>query len=143
MRRDTLARVPTNVKLSSQNSILCFGEFMTLTAVDQPARPLPLIEAVKVTKHFGGTIALNEASFRGQRGSIHALVGENGAGKSTLVKVLAGVVIPDFGTVNINGNPVTIHSPADSSRFGIVSVFQELSLLPTLTVAENIFISNP
>jgi len=103
----------------------------------------PWVEALKVSKHFGGTVALQEASFRCQRGSIHALVGENGAGKSTMVKVLAGVVVPDSGTINIKGQPSTIHSPADAGRFGIVPVFQELSLMPTLTVAENIFIADP
>lgn len=102
-----------------------------------------LVEALKITKHFGGTVALNEASFRCQRGSIHALVGENGAGKSTLVKVLAGVVVPDSGTIHINGQPSAIRSPADARGIGIVPVFQELSLMPTLTAAENIFISDP
>jgi ribose transport system ATP-binding protein len=103
----------------------------------------PFVELLKISKHFGGTVALNEASFRCDQGSIHALVGENGAGKSTLVKVLAGVVIPDSGKMTINGQPSTIHSPADAYKFGIVPVFQELSLMPTLTVAENIFITNP
>ena len=118
---------------------------MAVATFDQPEKTasLPLVEALKVSKHFGGTVALNEASFRCHNGSIHALVGENGAGKSTLVKVLAGVVVPDSGTININGKPSSIRSPGDASRFGIVPVFQELSLLPTLTVAENIFISDP
>jgi ribose transport system ATP-binding protein len=102
-----------------------------------------LVEAIDVTKRFGGTVALDEVAFSCRRGSIHALVGENGAGKSTLVKILAGVVIADSGTININGQPSTIHSPADAGRLGIIPVFQELSLLPTLTVAENIFIADP
>jgi ribose transport system ATP-binding protein len=103
----------------------------------------PLVEALKVTKHFGGTVALNEASFTCHQGSIHALVGENGAGKSTLIKVLAGVTVPDSGQIIINGQPSPIRSPADASRLGIVPVFQELSLMATLTVAENIFIADP
>src|SRR5436190_20226178 len=105
--------------------------------------PPLLVQVTNVTKRFGGTVALNEASFVCERGSIHALVGENGAGKSTLVKLLAGVVVPDTGQIEINGQASTIHSPADAARMGIVPVFQELSLMPSLTVAENVFIANP
>ncbi len=101
------------------------------------------IEAREITKHFGGTIALNGASFSCQPGSIHALIGENGAGKSTLIKVFSGVVTLDSGALYINGQPSTIHSPTDAARQGIIPVFQELSLMPHLTVAENIFITNP
>lgn len=103
----------------------------------------PILEAKLINKRFGNTIALHDATLVCQPGSIHALVGENGAGKSTLIKIISGVVTPDAGTININGSPSTIHSPADAARHGIVPVFQELSLLPDLTVAENIFISNP
>ncbi len=103
----------------------------------------PVIEARQVSKHFGGTIALNNASFSCQPGSIHALIGENGAGKSTLIKIFSGVVSPDDGSLHVNGQPWMIHSPADASKHGIVPVFQELSLVPHLTVAENIYITNP
>src|ERR1700741_2516538 len=103
---------------------------------------MPIIEALGVTKHFGGTVALDNASFSCQPSSIHALIGENGAGKSTLVKILCGVVIPDAGTITIDGKPTTIQSPADAAKQGVVPVFQELSLLPQLTVAENIYITN-
>jgi ribose transport system ATP-binding protein len=103
----------------------------------------PALEAQSISKHFGGTVALNNAAFSCQRGSIHALIGENGAGKSTLVKIFAGVVIPDSGTIKVNGQASTIDSPADAARQGIVPVFQELSLMPQLTVAENIFITDP
>jgi ribose transport system ATP-binding protein len=102
-----------------------------------------LVEANNISKRFGGTVALNAASFRCQRGTIHALLGENGAGKSTLVKALAGVVTPDSGTIHIDGQPMTITSPSQAARVGIIPVFQELSLMPQLTVAENIFITNP
>lgn len=102
-----------------------------------------LVKVTNVTKRFGGTVALNDASFACERGSIHALVGENGAGKSTLVKLLAGVVVPDSGSININGQALTIRSPADAAALSIVPVFQELSLMRSLTVAENVFISNP
>lgn len=103
----------------------------------------PAVEAREISKHFGGTIALNKASFRCQPGSIHALIGENGAGKSTLIKIFSGVVIPDGGVLQIDGQESIIRSPADAGRYGIVPVFQELSLMPHLTVAENIFVTNP
>jgi ribose transport system ATP-binding protein len=102
-----------------------------------------LVEAIDISKRFGGTIALNAASLRCDRGSIHALLGENGAGKSTLVKALAGVVTPDSGTIYVNGQVNSIQSPDKAAKVGIVPVFQELSLMPHLTVAENIFITNP
>lgn len=103
----------------------------------------PMLEARLVSKRFGSTVALNEATFVCQPGSIHALLGENGAGKSTLIKIIAGVVTPDSGTIKINGHESTIRSPTQAAQYGIVPVFQELSLLPDLTIAENIFISNP
>lgn len=104
---------------------------------------VPAIESRDVSKHFGSTIALHEASFSCQAGSIHALMGENGAGKSTLVKIFSGVVTPDSGELLVNGQATTVRSPADAARQGIVPVFQELSLMPHLTVAENLFITNP
>lgn len=111
-----------------------------------PGIPLdlpPILEAQRINKRFGNTVALHDATFVCQRGSIHALVGENGAGKSTLIKIIAGVVTPDSGTIKIDGSTSTIQSPTDATQHGIVPVFQELSLLPDLTIAENIFISNP
>jgi ribose transport system ATP-binding protein len=103
----------------------------------------PLLEASLVNKRFGNTIALHDATLVCQPGSIHALVGENGAGKSTLIKIVAGVVTPDSGTIKINGSTSIIQSPTQAAQLGIVPVFQELSLLPDLTIAENIFIANP
>lgn len=103
----------------------------------------PILEARFVHKRFGSTVALNNATLVCQPGSIHALVGENGAGKSTLIKIIAGVVTPDSGTIQIDGRVSTIHSPIQAAQHGILPVFQELSLLPDLTIAENIFISNP
>lgn len=109
-------------------------------AVDEK---VPILEAQSVNKRFGNTVALQDATFICQPGSIHALVGENGAGKSTLIKIIAGVVTPDSGTIKISGRESSIHSPSQAAQRGIVPVFQELSLLPDLTVAENIFIFSP
>ena len=96
-----------------------------------------------VSKSYGGVRALQEADLVVERGRIHAVLGENGAGKSTLIKVMAGVVTPDAGTMQLDGAPVTFASPAAANAAGIVCIFQELSLIPDLSVADNIAISNP
>jgi ABC-type sugar transport system ATPase subunit len=100
----------------------------------------PALEVRDVTKAFGSIVALNNVSFTLRRGEIHALVGHNGAGKSTLVKVLAGVVSPDQGEVLINGTPVTLANARQAQAAGIAVVEQELSLVPALTVMENILL---
>ena len=96
-----------------------------------------------ISKRYGGARALDNASLQVYRGRIHAILGENGAGKSTLIKIIAGVVSPDTGTMTLEDREVTFASPAASIAAGIVCVFQELSLVPDLTVAENILINNP
>ncbi len=96
-----------------------------------------------VSKRYGGVRALEDARLECGHGRIHAVLGENGAGKSTLIKVMSGVVRPDAGTMELSGKPLVLDSPAAASRAGIVSVFQELSLLPDLSVADNIGITNP
>jgi ABC-type multidrug transport system ATPase subunit len=100
----------------------------------------PALEVRDVTKAFGSIVALNNVSFTLRRREIHALVGHNGAGKSTLVKVLAGVVSPDQGEVLINGTPVTLANARQAQAAGIAVVEQELSLVPALTVMENILL---
>ncbi len=108
-----------------------------------PARVIPLLRMEGISKRYGGVRALEGARLECARGRIHAVLGENGAGKSTLLKVLAGVVKPDAGTIELAGKPTVLPSPEAASRAGIVSVFQELSLLPDLTVADNIGIVDP
>jgi ABC-type sugar transport system ATPase subunit len=103
--------------------------------------PTPLaVEVRGVTKSFGSIVALNDVSFELRPGEIHALVGHNGAGKSTLVKVLAGVVSPDQGDVLVGGKPVSLKSPRQAQAAGIAVVEQELSLVPALTVLDNILL---
>ena len=102
----------------------------------------PILSAKKISKHFGGVQALNEVDFDCSQGEIHALIGENGAGKSTLVKILCGVVIPDQGEIYFKGKKLNLTSPSDAAKYGIASVFQELSLVPDLSVAENIYLGN-
>jgi ABC-type sugar transport system ATPase subunit len=99
-----------------------------------------LLEAREVTKVFPGVLALNKVSLGLSRGEVHALVGENGAGKSTLIKIICGVYQPTEGTLFWDSQQVSIHSPAEALRLGIVPVHQELNLEPYLSVAENIFI---
>jgi rhamnose transport system ATP-binding protein len=100
----------------------------------------PALSLVSATKSFGAVAALTDGTIEVRPGEIHALVGENGAGKSTLVKILAGVYQPDSGRFQLNGVNVTFRSPADSKAAGISVIYQEPTLFPDLTVAENIFI---
>ncbi|MBB3310499.1 ribose transport system ATP-binding protein [Rhizobium sp. BK196] len=103
----------------------------------------PLLRMEGISKRYGGAIALKEANIAVRPGAIHAVLGENGAGKSTLIKIMAGVVAPDEGRMLLDGNEVSFASPAAANGAGIVCVFQELSLIPDLSVADNIVISNP
>jgi ribose transport system ATP-binding protein len=102
--------------------------------------PISLVEMSNIAKAFGGSIALKGVSLELMPGSVHALMGENGAGKSTLMKILAGVHQPDAGEICIKGERVTFARPKDAIATGISTVFQELSLLPNLTIAENMFL---
>ncbi len=108
--------------------------------VDQYSTSQPVLQVLDVTKRFGGATALNGVDFDLLPGEIHGLVGENGAGKSTLVKILSGVQRPDSGEVLLNGEPIRFKSPADAKAHGIGMIFQELTLMPALTVAENVFL---
>ena len=101
-------------------------------------------EAVRiagVSKAFGGIKALDDVSFEVARGEVHALLGENGAGKSTLLKILSGVLPLDTGAIDVYGAPLQTGSPEVARKAGIAMIFQEMSLIPTLTVAQNIFLT--
>jgi ribose transport system ATP-binding protein len=103
----------------------------------------PFFQMSGISKSYGGAVALDHAELAVRRGRIHAVLGENGAGKSTLLKVMSGVVQPDQGTMHLDGREVSFASPAVANAAGIVCVYQELSLIPDLSVADNIFASNP
>ncbi|ASY73111.1 sugar ABC transporter ATP-binding protein [Sinorhizobium fredii USDA 205] len=103
----------------------------------------PLFRMEGVSKRYGGVRALENAHLAVEAGRIHAILGENGAGKSTLIKIMAGVVAPDEGRMLLDGQDATFRSPAGASAAGIACVFQELSLIPDLSVADNIAIANP
>jgi ribose transport system ATP-binding protein len=101
----------------------------------------PLIELKGVSKSYGGVPALSDVDFHCAAGLVHAVLGENGAGKSTLMKLLSGVVRPDRGTIALDGTPIDFSTPGDAARHGIVCMFQELSLMPHLTVGDNIVLA--
>ncbi|MDQ0322108.1 ribose transport system ATP-binding protein [Pararhizobium capsulatum DSM 1112] len=113
-----------------------------MTAPDIPATS-PLFQMNEVSKRYGGVRALENAELTVEAGRIHAILGENGAGKSTLIKIMAGVVAPDEGRMLLEGRPIRFRSPAEASAAGVTCVFQELSLIPDLSVADNISISDP
>jgi ribose transport system ATP-binding protein len=95
-----------------------------------------------ITKSFSGIRVLHGVDFDLRKGEVRALVGGNGAGKSTLMKILQGIYTPDEGQIEVDGKPVEIRSPHDARALGIGMIFQEFSLIPTLTVAQNIFLGH-
>lgn len=99
----------------------------------------PLIATNQLTKKYPGVVALNAVDFDLDAGEVHVLFGENGAGKSTLISLLAGANTPTGGTITLEGEDARFGSVADAQELGIYTVFQEFSLMPTLTVAQNIF----
>jgi galactofuranose transport system ATP-binding protein len=99
-----------------------------------------MLEVIDVSKTFPGVRALDQVSFALQPGEVHALVGENGAGKSTLIKVLTGVYRPDSGELRYLGEPVQFGSPMDAQRAGISTIYQEVNLVPLMSVAHNLFL---
>ncbi len=101
---------------------------------------LPLVSMRGICKRYGGVQALNDVSLDIYAGEVHALVGDNAAGKSTLIKILAGAVARDSGTIHFDGRQVDIHTPRDAKAFGIETVYQDLALADNLDVASNIFL---
>jgi ribose transport system ATP-binding protein len=104
---------------------------------------VPLFRMEGISKRYGGVRALQQADLDVRAGRVHAILGENGAGKSTLIKIMSGVVAPDEGRMLLDGREVRFPDPAAANAAGIVCIFQELSLIPDLSVADNIVASNP
>src|SRR3954452_25374958 len=102
--------------------------------------PAPLLQARSVTKVFPGVRALGGVDFTLRRGEVHALLGENGAGKSTLIKVLTGVYRRDGGVIRLDGAPIDPAATREAQALGISTVYQEVNLVPALSVAENLFL---
>ena len=100
----------------------------------------PLWDIVEVSKAYPGVLANDKVSIRLMPGRIHGLLGENGCGKSTLIRLLSGVDRPDSGEIKLRGTPVSLANPTAARAMGIATVFQEFSIVSTLTVAENVFL---
>ena len=99
-----------------------------------------LVQLTGITKRFPGVVANDNVDFDLRPGEIHSILGENGAGKTTLMKILAGVYQPDTGSIHVHDQPVRIRSPRDSLRRGIGMVYQHFTLVPNLTVIENLIL---
>ncbi|MBO9123767.1 MULTISPECIES: sugar ABC transporter ATP-binding protein [unclassified Rhizobium] len=104
--------------------------------------PRPIVQLRGLRKVYGGVVALDAVDLMLEKGKVHAILGENGAGKSTLIKILAGVTPPTAGEMVLDGEPRMVRDPRDAVRRGIACVFQELSLIPDLSVADNIFLDS-
>ena len=103
----------------------------------------PILVANNLHKHYGATIALEAVSLTLYSGEVCGLLGENGAGKSTLVKILSGIVLPNAGEIKLDGSLYRPHDITDAKDRGVSTAFQELSLIPTLSVAVNLFLPKP
>ena len=100
----------------------------------------PVLEGRGLVKRYGKVTAMDGADFDLEAGEVLAVVGDNGAGKSTLIKTLSGAVVPDEGTILVDGEPVRFHGPLDARRAGIETVYQDLALAPALDIATNLFL---
>lgn len=100
----------------------------------------PVLQARGLTKHYGHVVAMDGCDFDLESGEILAVIGDNGAGKSTLIKALSGAVAPDAGEIRLDGEPVAFQSPIDARRAGIETVYQNLALLPALSIVDNMFL---
>jgi len=110
----------------------------TVAIGDRP----PLLEARDVSKYFGAVVAIEGVSLTVRAGEIACLLGDNGAGKSTLIKTLSGVHVPDKGTLAVDGEPVTFSSPRDALDAGVATVYQDLAIMPLMSVTRNFFLGN-
>src|SRR5688500_5750301 len=102
----------------------------------------PLLEAREVSKYFGAVVAIEGVSLTVRAGEITCLLGDNGAGKSTLIKTLSGVYVPDKGTLAVDGEPVTFGSPRDALDAGVATVYQDLAIMPLMSVTRTFFRGN-
>jgi len=110
----------------------------TVATAERP----PLLEARDVSKYFGAVVAIEGVSLTVRAGQITCLLGDNGAGKSTLIKTLSGVHVPDKGTLAVDGEPVVFGSPRDALDAGVATVYQDLAIMPLMSVTRNFFLGN-
>jgi simple sugar transport system ATP-binding protein len=104
--------------------------------------PVPVLEVRDISKYYGNVIALNGVSMTLRPAEVMCLLGDNGAGKSSLIKILSGVVKPDAGEYLVEGEPVSLASPRDALALGIATVYQDLAMIPLLSVARNFFLGS-
>lgn len=107
-----------------------------MNGTDEP----PVLAAHGLVKRYGHVTALNGCDFELRAGEVLAVVGDNGAGKSSLIKALSGALVPDEGTITLDGSPVRLHTPLDARRIGVETVYQDLAVAPALDVASNLFL---
>lgn len=112
---------------------------MSTEATTSATEAAPIVHMDKIEKHFGNIIALAGVSFDVRPGECHCLLGDNGAGKSTFIKTMSGVHKPTKGTIEIDGKPMDFASPRDSMEAGIATVFQDLAMIPLMSVSRNFF----
>ncbi|HSB07252.1 MAG TPA: ATP-binding cassette domain-containing protein, partial [Thermodesulfobacteriota bacterium] len=127
----------------SKNTKILTSDPLDETGTPRQGEPLPcrgVLGLYHISKAFPGVQALSDVSFEICPGEVHALIGENGAGKSTLIKILSGAHQADSGTISINGQKVFIDGPRTARQLGIAIIYQELNLVPWLSVAHNLFL---
>ncbi len=107
-----------------------------------PVSQVPVLEVINISKYFGSVIALKDVSLRLMPGEVLCLLGDNGAGKSTLIKTLSGVHQPDEGEYLVEGKPVAFTSPRDALAHGIATVYQDLAMIPLMSIARNFFLGS-
>ncbi len=113
-----------------------------MTSTGAASGGAPLLEARNITKYFGAVVAIEDVSLMVKAGEVTCLLGDNGAGKSTLIKTLSGVHPPDVGTLAVDGEPVRFTSPRDALNAGIATVYQDLSVMPLMSISRNFFLGN-
>lgn len=129
---------PITLPADTAERIAQYGRQMT----SSPISGAPVLEARDISKYFGRVIALEGVSLSVRPGEVNCLLGDNGAGKSTLIKILSGVHKPDSGTLLMDGQPVTLESPRDALDRGVATVYQDLAVLPLMSIGRNFFVGS-
>jgi simple sugar transport system ATP-binding protein len=130
---------PLTLPKETADRIAAYGRQATGASADARA---PILEARDVSKYFGRVIALEHVSLSVRPGEVNCLLGDNGAGKSTLIKMLSGVYQPDSGALLMDGQPIALSSPRDALDRGIATVYQDLAVLPLMSISRNFFVGS-
>jgi simple sugar transport system ATP-binding protein len=130
---------PFTLPSETAERIAAYGNHSAAAA---PLAGAPVLEARVVSKYFGRVIALEDVSLAVRPGEVNCLLGDNGAGKSTLIKILSGVYTPDKGTLLMDGQELTLQSPRDALDRGVATVYQDLAVLPLMSISRNFFVGS-